>query len=144
MSTVKACLSQKPQRIISVASTDSVHQALELMKTHRVRAILVIDQGKLTGIISQGDCAIRTLLPGLDAKSTQVAQIMTANPTSVKPGDPMELCMGIMVSRGIRHLPVVSQDQVMGVISIGDVVKEMMSDLSEHVSFLETYIKGHH
>jgi CBS domain-containing protein len=68
---------------------------------------------------------------------------MTANPTTVKPGDPMELCMGIMASRGIRHLPVVAQDQVMGVISIGDVVKKMMSDLSEHVSFLETYIKGH-
>jgi CBS domain-containing protein len=143
MSTVKACLSQKPQRIISVASADSVHQALELMKSNRVRAILVIDQGKMVGIVSQGDCAIRAFLPGLDAKTTQVAQIMTANPTSVKPGDPMELCMGIMVTRGIRHLPVVAHDQVMGVISIGDVVKEMMSDLSEHVSFLETYIKGH-
>ena len=144
MSTVQTCLSQKPQRIISVASSDSVHQALDLMKTNRVRAILVIDQGKLAGIVSQGDCAIRTLLPGLDAKATPVSQIMTPNPTSVKPGDPMELCMGIMVSRGIRHLPVVSHDQVMGVVSIGDVVKEMMSDLSEHVSFLETYIKGHH
>ena len=144
MSTVKACLSQKPQRIISVSSSDSVHLALELMKENRVRAILVIDQGKLVGIVSQGDCAIRTLLPGLDAKVTPVSQIMTPQPTSVKPGDPMELCMGIMASRGIRHLPVVAHDQVMGVVSIGDVVKEMMSDLSEHVSFLETYIKGHH
>ena len=143
MSTVKACLSQKPQRIISVSSSDSVHQVLQLMKENRVRAILVIDQGKLAGIVSQGDCAIRTLLPGLDAKTTPVSHIMTANPTTVKPGDPMELCMGIMASRGIRHLPVVAQDQVMGVISIGDVVKKMMSDLSEHVSFLETYIKGH-
>ncbi len=143
MSTVKACLSQKPQRIISVSSSDSVHQVLQLMKENRVRAILVIDQGKLSGIVSQGDCAIRTLLPGLDAKATPVSHIMTANPTTVKPGDPMELCMGIMASRGIRHLPVVAQDQVMGVISIGDVVKKMMSDLSEHVSFLETYIKGH-
>ncbi len=144
MSTVKECLSKKPQRIISVTSNDHVRQALELMKSNRVRAILVIDQGKLAGIVSQGDCAIRTLLPGLDANTTPVSQIMTANPTTVKPGDPMELCMGIMASRGIRHLPVVHQDQVMGVISIGDVVKEMMSDLSEHVSFLETYIKGHH
>ena len=144
MSTVKECLSKKPQRIISVTSNDHVRQALELMKSNRVRAILVIDQGKLAGIVSQGDCAIRTLLPGLDANTTPVSQIMTANPTTVKPGDPMELCMGIMASRGIRHLPVAHQDQVMGVISIGDVVKEMMSDLSEHVSFLETYIKGHH
>ena len=134
----------RSQRIISVSSSDSVHQALDLMKGNRVRAVLVIDQGKLVGIVSQGDCAIRTLLPGLDAKVTPVSQIMTPHPTSVKPGDPMELCMGIMASRGIRHLPVVAHDQVMGVVSIGDVVKEMMSDLSEHVSFLETYIKGHH
>ena len=144
MSTVKDCLSQKQQRIVQVRSNDSVHAALTLMKTHRVRAILVIDHEKLVGIVSQGDCAIRTLLPGLDAKVTPVSQIMTPHPTSVKPGDPMELCMGIMASRGIRHLPVVAHDQVMGVVSIGDVVKEMMSDLSEHVSFLETYIKGHH
>lgn len=143
MSTVKACLAQKPQRLIQVSSTDSVYQALELMKTNRVRSILVIDADKLVGIVSQGDCAIRAFLAGLDAKTTQVAAIMTANPMTVKPGDPMELCMGVMATRNIRHLPVVAQDRVVGVVSIGDVVKQMMTDLGEHVSFLETYIKGH-
>jgi CBS domain-containing protein len=143
MSTVKACLSLKPQRIIQVSSTDTVHKALELMKANRVRAILVIDADKLVGIVSQGDCAIRAFLAGLDAKTTPVSTIMTANPLTVKPGDPMELCMGVMATKGIRHLPVVAQDQVVGIVSIGDVVKQMMSDLGEHVSFLETYIKGH-
>ena len=143
MSTVKACLSLKPQRIIQVSSTDTVHKALELMKANRVRAILVIDADKLVGIVSQGDCAIRAFLAGVDAKTTPVSTIMTANPLTVKPGDPMELCMGVMATKGIRHLPVVAQDQVVGIVSIGDVVKQMMSDLGEHVSFLETYIKGH-
>lgn len=143
MSTVKDCLAHKPQRVIQVSPNDTVKTALELMKTHRVRAVLVVEAGRLAGIISQGDCAIRAFLPGRDAANTRVLEIMTADPLSVKPGDPMELCMGLMATRGFRHLPVVAQDQVVGVVSIGDVVKQMMNELGEHVSFLETYIKGH-
>ena len=143
MSTVKDCLSHKPQRIIHVSSTDTVQCALELMKEHRVRAILVIDNDRLKGIVSQGDCAIRAFLPGKNAGATPVTDIMTADPQTVKPGDPMELCMGLMATKGYRHLPVLAQDRVIGVVSIGDVVKQMMSELGEHVSFLETYIKGH-
>lgn len=143
MSTVKDCLSQKAQRVISVTSSDTVKKALELMKEHRVRAILVIDSDRLTGIVSQGDCAIRAFLPGRDANSTLVTEVMTANPLTVKLGDPMDVCMGLMAARGFRHLPVVAQDRVVGVVSIGDVVKQMMGELSSHVSFLETYIKGH-
>lgn len=144
MSTVKDCLAHKPQRVIQVAPTDSVKSALELMKQHRVRAVLVTNpQGGLEGIVSQGDCAIRAFLAGRDASLTSVADIMTAQPLTVKPGDPMELCMGLMATKGFRHLPVVAQGLVVGVISIGDVVKQMMNELGEHVSFLETYIKGH-
>jgi CBS domain-containing protein len=143
MSTVKDCLAKKAQRVISVSSSDSVKQALELMKQHRVRAILVIDSDRLTGIVSQGDCAIRAFLPGRDAHTTQIAEVMTPNPLTVKLGDPMDLCMGLMAARGIRHLPVMANDRVVGVVSIGDVVKQMMGELSQHVSFLETYIKGH-
>ena len=143
MSTVKNCLAHKPQRIICVKSTDTVQAALELMKSNRVRAILVIDDERLVGIVSQGDCAIRAFLPGHDARSTPVSTIMTANPQTVKLGDPMDVCMGLMATRGFRHLPVLAGEKVVGVISIGDVVKEMMGQLSEHVSFLETYIKGH-
>lgn len=143
MSTVKDCLSQKPQRIISVSPTDMIQDALQLMKENRVRSILVIEGERLVGIVSQGDCAIRAFLPGLDARSTPVSVIMTADPLTVKLGDPMDLCMGVMATRGIRHLPVVSGGQVLGIVSIGDVVKQMMGELSTHVSFLETYIKGH-
>lgn len=143
MSTVKDCLAKKAQRVISVTSSDTVKQALELMKQNRVRAILVIDSDRLTGIVSQGDCAIRAFLPGRDAGTTQVTEVMTPNPLRVKLGDPMDLCMGLMAARGFRHLPVMANDRVVGVVSIGDVVKQMMGELSQHVSFLETYIKGH-
>ncbi len=143
MSTVKDCLAHKPQRVIQVAPNAPVQTALQLMKEHRVRAVLVTEADQLVGIVSQGDCAIRAFLAGHDADQTPVSEIMTANPLSVKPGDPMELCMGLMATRGFRHLPVVAQGQLLGVISIGDVVKQMMNELGEHVSFLETYIKGH-
>ena len=140
MNTVKDCLGQKPSRVVSVRSTDTIQKALELMKVNRVRAVLVVDDDKLAGIVSQGDCAIRALLPGKDAASTLVTEIMTADPMTVKLGDPMEYCMGLMADKGFRHLPVMGGTAVVGVISIGDVVKDMMGKLSEHVSFLETYI----
>lgn len=143
MTTVKTCLAQKPSQLISVTSDAPVQRALELMKAHRVRSVLVIDDGRLTGIITQGDCAIRVLLEGRDARVTPVADIMTRDPMTVKPGDPLEACMGLMASRNFRHLPVVDGGKLVGVISIGDIVKDMIRQLGQQVSYLETYIKGH-
>jgi len=143
MTTVKTCLAQKPSQLISVTSDAPVQRALELMKAHRVRSVLVIDDGRLTGIITQGDCAIRVLLEGRDARVTPVADIMTRDPMTVKPGDPLEACMGLMASRNFRHLPVVDGGKLIGVISIGDIVKDMIHQLGQQVSYLETYIKGH-
>lgn len=143
MTTVKTCLSQKSSRLIHVSPADPVQRALELMKEHRVRSVLVLEGERLAGIITQGDCAIRVLLPGLDARTTPVSQIMTPNPMTVKPGDPLEACMGLMASRNFRHLPVIDAGRVVGVVSIGDIVKDMIRQLGDQVSFLETYIKGH-
>jgi CBS domain-containing protein len=143
VTTVKTCLGQKPQRLISVQSTDAVQHALEMMKSNRVRSVLVMDDGRLSGIITQGDCAIRVLLEGRDARQTPVADVMTRNPMTVKPQDPLEACMGLMANRGFRHLPVVDNGQVLGVVSIGDIVKDVIAQLGTQVSYLETYIKGH-
>ena len=143
MSTVKSCIARKSGQILSLPSSASVLEALTMMREHRIRAVLIIDNGQLTGIVSQGDCAIRVLLPGKDAGATLVSEIMTRDPLTVTPQHTIDHCMKIMMTRSIRHLPVLGGDQVIGVVSIGDVVKEMMSDLSQHVSFLETYIKGH-
>ncbi|MFM7530889.1 MAG: CBS domain-containing protein [Rubrivivax sp.] len=143
MTTVKACLSQKPTQLIQVAPGEPVQRALELMKGNRVRSVLVLEGDRLAGIITQGDCAIRVLLNGLDARTTPVSQIMTPDPMTVKPSDQLEACMGLMASRNIRHLPVLESGRVVGVVSIGDIVKDMIRQLGEQVSYLETYIKGH-
>jgi CBS domain-containing protein len=142
MTNVQTCLSQKQARLITVAPNDSVQRALELMKANRVRAILVVEEGRLVGIVTQGDCAIRVLLEGRDARTTPAEAIMTRNPMTVRLSDPLEACMGLMANRNFRHLPVVEQQQVVGVISIGDIVKDMIKQLGQQVSHLETYIYG--
>ncbi len=113
------------------------------MRDNRVRSVLVIDDGVLVGIITQGDCAIKVLLPGLDAKESVVSSVMTRDPMTVKLSDPLEACMGLMAARGFRHLPVLDAGKVVGVISIGDVVKDIIREMGHTISFLETYIKGH-
>ena len=143
MATVQQCLKDKPDRVVFVRSDDLVVQALQLMRDHRVRAVLVIDDGQLAGIITQGDCAIKVLLPGRDAKQVLVRGVMTANPMTVKPSDPLEACMGLMANRGFRHLPVMDGVRVIGVVSVGDVVKDSIRRMGEQIGFLETYIKGH-
>jgi CBS domain-containing protein len=143
MTTVSACLKQKSQNIISVTPDDKVVTALQLMRDKRVRAILVIDNETLVGIVTQGDCAIKVLLPGKDAKATSVSEVMTANPIRVKAEDPLDGCMALMAARNFRHLPVVESGKVLGVISIGDVVKDSIRNMGDQIHFLETYIKGH-
>ena len=143
MTTVKTCLSQKSGAVISVTPAEPVQRALELMKTNRVRSVLVLEEGRLAGIITQGDCAIRVLLEGRDARTTPVGEIMTRDPLTVRPEDPLEACMGLMANRNFRHLPVLDGGRVVGVVSIGDIVKDMIRQLGAQVSFLETYIKGH-
>jgi CBS domain-containing protein len=143
MATVQQCLQSKPSRLVTVRSGDFVVQALQLMRDHRVRAVLVVDDGQLVGIVTQGDCAIKVLLPGQDAKATPVGEVMTRSPMTVRPADPLEACMGLMANRGFRHLPVLDDGRLVGVISIGDVVKDQVRRMGEQIGFLETYIKGH-
>ena len=140
MSTVKDTLAQKTGALVHVRSGDMVVEALRRMRDNRVRAVLVIDDGALVGIVTQGDCAIKVLLPGLDAKETPVGQVMTANPVTVKPDDPLDGCMVMMAQRKFRHLPVVDAGKVVGVISIGDVVKDIIRDLEHDVGDLTGYI----
>ena len=140
MSTVKNALAQKSGDLIHVRSDDMVFKALTQMRDNRVRSVLVIDDGVLVGIVSQGDCAIKVLLPGLDAKTTVISQVMTRNPITVKLGDQIDSCMALMSSKGFRHLPVLEAGKVVGVISIGDVVKDIIRDLKLNVNDLMGYI----
>ena len=140
MSTVKNVLAQKSGPLIHVRSGEMVVEALRQMRDNRIRAVLVIDDGVLAGIVTLGDCAIKVLLPGLDAKQTPVGDVMTGNLVTVKPNDPLEGCMAIMAERGHRHLPVLDAGKVVGVISIGEVVKEIIRDLELNVNDLMGYM----
>ena len=138
MNTVKDVLAQKSGALIHVGSGDLVINALCKMRDNRVRSVLVIDQDVLVGILTQGDCAIKVLLPGLDAKQTPVSQVMTGD--SVKLDDQLKDCMAMMASRGVRHLPVLDASKVMGVVSIGDVVKDTIRNLEHNVGDLMGFI----
>jgi CBS domain-containing protein len=140
MNTVKDTIARKSTNIIQVRSADMVVEALRQMRDNRVRSVLVIDNDALVGIVTQGDCAIKVLLPGLDAKQTPVGQVMTVNPVTVKPDDQLEDCMALMAKRGFRHLPVLDGNKVVGVISIGDVVKDIIQKLEHNVGDLMGFI----
>jgi CBS domain-containing protein len=140
MNNVKSALARKAGRLIRVRSGDMVVEALRQMRDNRVRSVLVVDDDALVGIVTQGDCAIKVLLPGLDARQTPVSQVMTRNPVTVKPDHSLESCMAMMASRGFRHLPVMDGGKVVGVISIGDVVKDVIRELEQNVGDLMGFI----
>ena len=143
MTTVKKIIDQKSNTIFSVRSTDSIADVLKIMRDFRVRAVLVIDDGALMGIVSQGDCAIKVLLPHNNPAQVLVAKVMTPNPLTVSLANSLEECMAIMVHKHIRHLPVLENNKVIGVISVGDLVKNIIEQQGNQIKFLETYIKGH-
>ena len=143
MTTVKKIIDQKSKTIYSVRSIDPVENVLKIMRDFRVRAVLVIDDNELKGIVSQGDCAIKVLLPNNNASEVLVSTIMTPNPLTVKLSNSVEECMAIMVHKHIRHLPVLEGNKVVGVISVGDLVKNIIELQGNQIKFLETYIKGH-
>ena len=143
MTTVKKIIDQKAGTIFSVRTTDPVENVLKIMRDFRVRAVLVIDDNELKGIVSQGDCAIKVLLPHLNPTQVMVSKIMTPNPLTVSLSNLLEECMAIMVHKHIRHLPVLEKNQVVGVISVGDLVKNIIELQVNQIKFLETYIKGH-
>ena len=143
MTTVKKIIDQKSKTIFSVQSTDPVENVLKIMRDFRVRAVLVIDDNELKGIVSQGDCAIKVLLPHNNASEVAVSTIMTPNPLTVKLSNSVDECMAIMVHKHIRHLPVLEANKVVGVISVGDMVKNIIELQGNQIKFLETYIKGH-
>lgn len=143
MSNVKSCLAQKTHGVFSLPPTALVVEALELMRNNKVRSVLVIEGEQLVGIVTQGDCAIKVLLPGLSAGDVTLSEIMTRDPMSVTTEPTLDHCMKTMINSRIRHLPVVEGGRVLGMVSIGDIVKDIIQQQDQHIRHLETYIKGH-
>ena len=142
MVTVSQLLRIKGNDIFATRPEATVLDALHLMAEKNVGALLVLDHGKLAGIFSERDYARKVILHGKTSKETLVREIMTTEVYSVSPGDTLDECMALMTEEHIRHLPVLSGGQVVGVISIGDIVKEIISEQGFVIGQLEKYIAG--
>ncbi len=142
MSTVKEILLTKSPEVWSIAPDATVYDALKLMADKNVGAVLVMEANHLVGILSERDYARKLILCGKSSRDTLVREVMTERVVYVRPQQTTEECMALMTDKRVRHLPVLEDDLVIGVISIGDVVKSIISDQEFLIEQLEHYISG--
>jgi CBS domain-containing protein len=140
MKTVAQMLEGKPTGVISISPDAKVVDALKLLAEKDVGAVLVMDGSRLVGIFSERDYARKVALKGKSSGDTPVSEIMTRQVVFVTPAQTNEECMALMTQKHIRHLPVLDKDRVQGVLSIGDLVKDVISEQQFIISQLEHYI----
>ena len=142
MKKIRELLDEKGTQVWSVSPTASVYDALGLMEEKNIGAVLVMDQDRLLGILSERDHTRDVVLKGRTAKDTLVNEVMTSRPVCVVPGQTVEDCMALMTEKRVRHLPVIDENRVVGLISIGDAVKATISQQQFVIEQLESYISG--
>ena len=142
MTIVRQILANKGNQVWSVDPNDLVIDALRLMADKRIGALMVMANDRVIGIFSERDYARKVILEGKSSATTRVGEIMTRDVISVNPDHTVEDCMTIMTENRVRHLPVYDDDKVIGVISIGDVVKTVIQDKQFMIEQLEQYITG--
>ena len=140
--TVSSILRDKGHHVWSVSPDESVFQAISVMADKRIGALVVIAGETLVGIMSERDYARKVVLQGKSSKDTPVRDIMTSQVVSVSPNHTVDDCMRIVTAKGIRHLPVVQGEKVVGVVSIGDLVRRVISTQGETIQYLKEYIVG--
>jgi CBS domain-containing protein len=140
--TVNQILSSKGNEVYSIVSTITVYDAIKVMGKKNIGAVLVIEDSMLKGVLSERDYARKIVLKDKSSKKTLVHEIMTTNIITVKPTDKLEYCMELMTTKRVRHLPVVENNIVMGIISIGDVVIAIIEIQKDTIKHLESYISG--
>lgn len=142
MATVRQLLDQKGPEIFSVGPEDTVLDAIQKMAENDVGSLIVLDDGHLVGIITERHYARNVFLKGRSSPTTNVKDIMTTRVICARPEQSVEECMAVMTDKGVRHLPVLEYKKVIGIISIGDLVKSIIEDQKFTIKQLEHYISG--
>ncbi|MBI5297007.1 MAG: CBS domain-containing protein [Chloroflexi bacterium] len=142
MSTVRDMIRKKGREVFSISPDATVFDALKLMSEDNSGALMVIQAGKVEGILSERDCIRKVDLMGRTSRETKVSEIMTSKVIYVEADQPLEECMALMIDKGIRHLPVFDKGELIGIISVRDVLKEVVDVQKFLISQLEHYITG--
>jgi CBS domain-containing protein len=144
MYTVRHLLQQKGSTVWSIAPQASVYDALQLMADKNIGALLVMDKNKVVGMFTERDYARKVVLQGRSSKTTTVGELETTHVLYVNPDDSIENCMALMTEKRLRHLPVMENEELVGLVSIGDIVKAVISEREFTIRELERYITGGH
>ncbi len=144
MTTIAQLLNAKGDQIWSVEPKATIFEALEIMSEKEIGALLVMEDGKLTGIFSERDYARKVILKDKSSKETPVGELMTKKVFYIDSQKTINDCMAMMTAKRIRHVPVIDDNQVMGIVTIGDVVKQIISEQEVKIHHLENYITGSH
>jgi CBS domain-containing protein len=142
MATVRDMIRKKGYEIFTIAPGATVYEALEMMAKHNIGALLVMMGDEIKGIVSERDCIRKVDVMGKNARDTRVSEIMTGEVITVDANQPLEDCMSLMIDKNIRHLPVCEGKQLLGVVSVRDVLKEVIEVQQMMLSQLERYITG--
>ena len=142
MATVRDMIRKKGYEVFTIAPEATVFEALNLMAEHNIGALLVMTGEEINGIVSERDCIRKVDVLGRNAKDTQIREIMTSNVITVEADQPLEECMGLMIDKNIRHLPVCEGKNLLGVLSVRDVLREVIEVQQMMLSQLERYITG--
>ncbi|WP_040473737.1 CBS domain-containing protein [Flavobacterium frigoris] len=140
--TVNQILSTKGNEVYSIVSTITVYDAIKVMGEKNIGAVLVIEDSLLKGVLSERDYARKIVLKDKSSKETLVSEIMEGSVITVKPTDNLEYCMELMTTKRVRHLPVIENNTVVGIISIGDVVISIIEVQKDTIKHLDSYISG--
>jgi CBS domain-containing protein len=142
MATVKQVLQRKGHAVWATTPNAVVYDALKVMAEKEVGALVVLEAGKIVGVISERDYARKVVLKGKSSKDTPVREIMTTRVLYVRPDETVEECMALMTQKRVRHLPVLEGGELVGMVSIGDVVKAVIDEKDFMIQQLEQYISG--
>jgi CBS domain-containing protein len=142
MTTVRDMIRKKGYQVFSIGPDATVLDALNMMAEHNIGALLVMSDGEMVGIVSERDCVRKVDVMGKNANETRVKDIMTSNVITMEASHPLEECMSLMIEKNFRHMPVCEGKELLGILSVRDVLKEVIEVQQMMLSELERYITG--